>query len=218
MGRENESAIISLVMLVIFLVFYFAPGDLTYFTLTWIVTWVPKILMFGIPLLLLGWMLWGIYNYGRSQKQSYQETYTVRKTTVNYSSRPLARSPAPQSARTVPVQTPARKPVTHHRYSAASPPPPPPMPKVIPKARSKVPNSPQELLQRQQSKKTKTRVPKTGQRVPVKRALYRQLVNLTKDEATADRLLTLAILKYPERSPDWCCEKVIFDLERDRRA
>jgi len=146
------------------------------------------------------------------------DSYTVRRTTVNYSSRPLARSPAPRSARTVPVQTPARKPVTHHRYSAASPPPPPPMPKVIPKARSKVPNSPQELLQRQQSKKTKTRVPKTGQRVPVKRALYRQLVNLTKDEATADRLLTLAILKYPERSPDWCCEKVIFDLERDRRA
>ena len=179
------------------MVFYFAPEDFTYFTLVWVVTWVPKILIFGVPLLLLGWMLWGIYSYGKSQKRIHRENYTVRKATMNYSSRHLGRSPSRQATRTSPAKASASKPIPQHRYTAASPPPPPPMPKVIPKARPKVPNSPQELLRRQQSKKSRAAVPKPGQSVVVPRSLYRRLLSLTKYEATADRLLTLAIFKYP---------------------
>ncbi|KAF3884047.1 MULTISPECIES: hypothetical protein [Nostocales] len=34
----------------------------------------------------------------------------------------------------------------------------------------------------------------------------------------ASGLLTQAMLKYPNKTPDWYFEKVIYDLERDRHA
>lgn len=48
-------------------------------------------------------------------------------------------------------------------------------------------------------------------------ALQRKLLRLLHgDRQTATRLLNHAKLKYPDRSVNWCIEKVIYDLERDR--
>ncbi|MGA1602936.1 MAG: hypothetical protein ACO4CG_11705 [Prochlorothrix sp.] len=52
--------------------------------------------------------------------------------------------------------------------------------------------------------------------VRVSPRLWRKLVKLTKDEDTAHRLIRNLLLRYPERDPDWCCDKAIYDLERDR--
>lgn len=47
--------------------------------------------------------------------------------------------------------------------------------------------------------------------------LYSKLLRcVNHDRALANRLLNSTIDKYPEESYDWCCEKVIYDLERDR--
>mgnify|MGYP001025147254 CR=1 FL=1 len=52
--------------------------------------------------------------------------------------------------------------------------------------------------------------------VRVSPRLWRQLVKLTKDEQTAHRLVRNLLLRYPDRDPTWCCDKAIYDLERDR--
>lgn len=39
---------------------------------------------------------------------------------------------------------------------------------------------------------------------------------LNGDVLAAKRLIALAKAKNPDRSMDWCVEKVIFDLQRDR--
>jgi hypothetical protein len=46
----------------------------------------------------------------------------------------------------------------------------------------------------------------------------RKLMSLVRDRATAERLLKLAREYNPKRSEQWCYEKVIYDIERDRRA
>jgi hypothetical protein len=46
--------------------------------------------------------------------------------------------------------------------------------------------------------------------------LWRRLVKLTRDENTAHRLVNNLLLKNPDRDANWCCEKAIYDLERDR--
>jgi len=52
----------------------------------------------------------------------------------------------------------------------------------------------------------------------VSRPLRQKLVrSLHDDQATATRLFTQAQFKYPGKTPDWYAEKVIYDLERDRR-
>lgn len=49
------------------------------------------------------------------------------------------------------------------------------------------------------------------------RKLQKQLLRLLHDDqATANRLLSQVKIKNPNRSVDWCVEKVIYDLERDR--
>lgn len=49
------------------------------------------------------------------------------------------------------------------------------------------------------------------------RHLQKKLLRLLHDQKdTANRLLTQAQIKNPDRSVDWCAEKVIYDLERDR--
>ncbi len=49
------------------------------------------------------------------------------------------------------------------------------------------------------------------------RPLQRKLLTLVHDDQkVADRLLTQTKLHHPERSIDWCAEKVIYDLKRDR--
>jgi hypothetical protein len=40
---------------------------------------------------------------------------------------------------------------------------------------------------------------------------------LNGDQAAAHRLFKLATLKYPGETPNWYVEKMIYDLERDRR-
>lgn len=46
---------------------------------------------------------------------------------------------------------------------------------------------------------------------------YPKLVRLLNgDRTAADRLVQAMLLKHPDRSEDWCYEKVVFDLERDR--
>ncbi|MBD2019412.1 hypothetical protein H6F43_04335, partial [Leptolyngbya sp. FACHB-36] len=50
------------------------------------------------------------------------------------------------------------------------------------------------------------------------RKLQRRLLTLLHDDRqAADRLLAQVKLRHPDRSTDWCVEKVIYDLERDRR-
>lgn len=39
---------------------------------------------------------------------------------------------------------------------------------------------------------------------------------LSGDRNTANRLIALAKTRNPDKSIDWCVEKVIFDLQRDR--
>jgi hypothetical protein len=49
------------------------------------------------------------------------------------------------------------------------------------------------------------------------RPLRKKLLRLLHDETdTANRLISQAKLRNPNRSVDWCVEKVIYDLERDR--
>jgi hypothetical protein len=48
------------------------------------------------------------------------------------------------------------------------------------------------------------------------RLRHRLLRLLHNDRRAASRLFTQATLKYPNQSADWCVEKVIYDLERDR--
>jgi hypothetical protein len=48
----------------------------------------------------------------------------------------------------------------------------------------------------------------------VQRKLFRKLVLLAKDEATAVRLIKSYLQRHPEHSMDWCCEKAIVDLQQ----
>jgi hypothetical protein len=49
------------------------------------------------------------------------------------------------------------------------------------------------------------------------RHLQAKLVRqLNGDVQAANRLIALAKTKNPDKSMDWCVEKVIFDLQRDR--
>lgn len=51
----------------------------------------------------------------------------------------------------------------------------------------------------------------------VSRQLQQKLLLLLNgDRNTANRLLNLAKTRNPQKSIQWCAEKVIFDLERDR--
>ena len=50
------------------------------------------------------------------------------------------------------------------------------------------------------------------------RQLMQEVLSLTRDKDVAQRLIDQAIHLNPSRSLSWCCEKVIYDLQRDRRA
>lgn len=45
---------------------------------------------------------------------------------------------------------------------------------------------------------------------------HKLLILLNGDRNTANRLLNLAKTRNPQKSIQWCAEKVIFDLQRDR--
>jgi hypothetical protein len=55
---------------------------------------------------------------------------------------------------------------------------------------------------------------KSPQRVPLEDELVRLLNG---DRTTANRLLTSTRRKHPNQSEQWCHEKALYDLERDRR-
>jgi hypothetical protein len=49
------------------------------------------------------------------------------------------------------------------------------------------------------------------------RSLQRQLLSLLHNDAqAAERLIRQTQVNHPNRSIDWCAEKVIYDLQRDR--
>ena len=48
--------------------------------------------------------------------------------------------------------------------------------------------------------------------------LQKKVLTLVKSPETVKRLFISAQIKYPERSPNWLLEKIIYDLERDRKA
>lgn len=48
--------------------------------------------------------------------------------------------------------------------------------------------------------------------------LQKKLLTLVQSPETAKRLFLSTQSKYPERSANWLLEKIIYDLERDRRA
>jgi uncharacterized protein HemY len=51
------------------------------------------------------------------------------------------------------------------------------------------------------------------------RATEKQLLRLTGgNRAAAERLVSKVRQRYPDRPEQWCWEKAIFDIERDRRA
>ena len=47
--------------------------------------------------------------------------------------------------------------------------------------------------------------------------LRQKLLRLVNNEQTINRLLTGTMLRHGNRTPNWLAEKVIYDLERDRR-
>ncbi|MBW4658622.1 MAG: hypothetical protein KME15_08105 [Drouetiella hepatica Uher 2000/2452] len=60
------------------------------------------------------------------------------------------------------------------------------------------------------------RSPRLGSASPASRRRLLRLVN--GNEKTAIRLVSNLKETHPERSEQWCWEKAIYDLERDRRA
>ncbi|MEO0852343.1 MAG: hypothetical protein AAFY15_02395 [Cyanobacteria bacterium J06648_11] len=45
---------------------------------------------------------------------------------------------------------------------------------------------------------------------------FERLVDLCDSREAAVRLVRQVQTRYPDRSYGWCCEKALFDLERDR--
>lgn len=52
---------------------------------------------------------------------------------------------------------------------------------------------------------------------PLTSPLEARLINMVGDHTTANRLIGYTRQQYPNRSQQWCLEKAIYDLERDRR-
>ena len=46
----------------------------------------------------------------------------------------------------------------------------------------------------------------------------RKLNELTRDRRTSERLVRHVSQMHPDRSVDWCIEKAVYDIERDRMA
>ncbi|MCY6492202.1 hypothetical protein [Leptolyngbya sp. GGD] len=55
---------------------------------------------------------------------------------------------------------------------------------------------------------------RTSSKPAIQQRLYQLVYG---DRAMAERLLRQARLRYPDRSEQWIWEKVVLDLERDRR-
>lgn len=57
-----------------------------------------------------------------------------------------------------------------------------------------------------------------AQEDPAVQQLMQEVLALTRDKDVAQRLIDQTLHRNPGRSLSWCCEKVIYDLQRDRRA
>ncbi|MEM6715941.1 MAG: hypothetical protein AAF622_12780 [Cyanobacteria bacterium P01_C01_bin.147] len=49
-------------------------------------------------------------------------------------------------------------------------------------------------------------------------SLLRRLDRLTKDRRVSERLIERVEFNHPGRSKQWCVEKAIYDIQRDRRS
>lgn len=52
---------------------------------------------------------------------------------------------------------------------------------------------------------------------PIPLDLHFRLIALTQDESLVKRLIQTLCTKYPDQTIEWCYEKAIYDLEKDRR-
>jgi hypothetical protein len=48
--------------------------------------------------------------------------------------------------------------------------------------------------------------------------LMQKLDRLTRDRRVSERLIERIALEHPGRSRQWCVEKAIYDIQRDRRS
>lgn len=132
--------------------------------------------------------------------------YTAKKTQTVQPPKP-ALPPVPAAGSPVPdIYKP--KPKSKSKSKQSKTPPKAQLPPAA--ARTNIPDS-LPLLSEQP-------VPPKPRDLFVKDKTRRKLMTLTRDRATAERLLKLTREYNPHRSEQWCYEKVIYDLERDRRA
>lgn len=47
---------------------------------------------------------------------------------------------------------------------------------------------------------------------------FKRLNELTRNREITERLIQHAAQRHPDKTPEWCIEKAIYDLERDRMA
>ncbi len=48
--------------------------------------------------------------------------------------------------------------------------------------------------------------------------VFKRLNELTRNREIAERLIQHVAQRHPDKTPEWCIEKAIYDLERDRMA
>jgi len=72
------------------------------------------------------------------------------------------------------------------------------------------------LYGRKAQTKHQKQVARVSKEKPSRNLQIKLLRLLNGDRHTANRLIALAKTRNPSKSIDWCVEKVIFDLQRDR--
>lgn len=72
------------------------------------------------------------------------------------------------------------------------------------------------LYGRKAQTKHQQQVARVSKEEPSRNLQIKLLRLLNGDHNTANRLIALAKTRNPNKSIDWCVEKVIFDLQRDR--
>ena len=77
-----------------------------------------------------------------------------------------------------------------------------------------------QAIQRQPSKRYQSKVTpvRANGGAKARQLQSRLLVLLNGDRKTAERLLEQVQAANPDRSAEWCLDKVIYDLKRDRRG
>lgn len=95
---------------------------------------------------------------------------------------------------------------------------PAPQPAINPARQTQVPDTVTAAVSQWQNRPTANPKPKPITDQHVRTATSQRLYRLTKDWAVAFRLADKVQLHHPDKSAQWCWEKAIYDLERDRHA